>query len=102
MLQKQRETAAEKALTQIIQKRFDAAALAQIKIHSGVDHAGEPAIFVNVHLKAGKQRLAPERSVDLQIAMRNALQDISDDRFPYLTFSAPDDDFAQDEPRKSA
>jgi hypothetical protein len=102
MLRKQRETDAERALTQIIRERFEPAALAQIKIHPGVDHAGEPALFVSVRLKSGKERLAPDKSVDLQIAMRDALQEINDDRFPYLTFSAPDDDLAQPEARKSA
>jgi hypothetical protein len=102
MLKKQRETDAEKALTEVIRKQFDTAALDKIKIHSGVDHAGEPALFVNVRLSGGKERLSPEKSVDLQIAMRDALQEINDDRFPYLTFSAPDDSLAQPEARKSA
>lgn len=101
MLQ-QKETAVEQALTQIIRKQFDAVAVDQIKIHSGIDHVGEQALFVNVRLKSGKERLAPEKSVDLQLAMRDALQEIDDDRFPYLTFSAPDDDLAQPETRKSA
>lgn len=102
MPEKHREREAESALTQIIRERFEPEALSQIKIHSGFDHAGEPALFVSVHLKAGRGRLSPEKSVDLQIAMRNALQEINDDRFPYLTFSAPDDDLAQPEARKSA
>lgn len=102
MLQKQSETAAEKVLTEIIRKQFDGSALDEIKIHSGIDHAGEQALFVNVRLKEGKKRLTPEKSVDLHLVMRDALQDIGDDRFPYLTFSAPDDNFAQPEERKSA
>ncbi len=102
MLQKQKEKAAEEALTATIQKWFDAAALDQVNIHSAIDHTGEPALFINVQLKAGKKRLAPDKSVDLQIALRDALQDISDDRFPYLAFSAPDDDLALPDERRSA
>jgi hypothetical protein len=102
MLPKQSETAAEKALTEVIRNQFDKSALDEIKIHSGIDHAGEPALFVNVRLRAGRKRLAPERSVDLHLAMRDALQEIDDERFPYLTFSAPDDNLAQPEARKSA
>ena len=36
-----------------------------------IDHVGEQALFVNVRLKSGKERLAPEKSVDLQLAMRD-------------------------------
>jgi hypothetical protein len=102
MLQMQKEKAAQEALRATIQRWFDAAALDQINIHSSIDHTGEPAIFVNVHLKAAKNRLAPDKSVDLQIALRDALQDLNDDRFPYLAFSAPDDDVALSDERKSA
>jgi len=102
MLHKQTDSAAIEALTQTIRKRFDAAAIDQIGIHSGVDHIGEPAIFVSVRLKAGKDRLPPEKSVDLQLELRDVLDEVGDDRFPYLAFSAPDDDLAEPEERRSA
>ena len=102
MVQKRKEEAAKDALVAIVSKWFDPAALDKVNVHSEDDYAGDPALFVNVRLKASKDRLPPDKSVDLRIAMRNALQHIGDDRFPYVTFSAPDDDLAEPEARKSA
>jgi hypothetical protein len=102
MVQKQKEKVAKDALMAIVSKWFDRAALDKINVHSEDDYAGDPALFVNVRLKSSKDRLPPDKAVDLRIAMRNALQQIGDDRFPYVTFSAPDDDLAEPEARKSA
>lgn len=102
MLNTQRDSAARAVLTETIRKWFDAASLDEIEFSFGVDHLGENTIFVSVWLKAGKDRLAPAKSVDLQLALRDALEQVGDDRFPYLAFSAPDDDFAQPGARISA
>ena len=91
MLQVQKERDAERVVTNIIQNWLEKSVIRSVNVHSAPDYSGEPALFVSVVLKSGKNRLPPEKSVELQIALRDALQDIDDDRFPYVTFSAPDD-----------
>jgi len=97
MLQAQKEREAERVLTKTVENWVDKSLIRSVSVHSAPDYFGEPALFVSVVLKSGKGRLTAERSIDLQIALRDALQDIDDDRFPYVTFSAPDDSVSMPE-----
>ncbi len=95
-----RET--ERTIRATIDRLIEKTAVVKVSVHSAEDHTGEPALFVTVRLKAGRRRPSGAKSIDLLKALRDALQDAGDDRFPYLTFSVPGDELAEPNERKSA
>jgi len=95
-----RET--ERAIKATIERCMEKSAVDKVSVYSAEDHTGEPALFVTVRLKAGRRRPSGAKSIDLLKALRDELQDVGDDRFPYLTFSAPGDELAEPNERKTA
>jgi len=92
----------ERAIKAAIDRFMEKSAVDTVSVHSAEDHTGEPALFVTVRLKAGHRRPSGAKSIDLLKALRDALQDVDDDRFPYVTFSAPGDELAEPNELKSA
>jgi hypothetical protein len=100
--QANKERDAEKTIARTLEGWIGSPAIQSVGVHAALDHIGEPALFISVMLKSGKDRLPATRAVDLQIALRDALQDIDDTRFPYITFSTPDDSFELPESGRTA
>jgi hypothetical protein len=51
---------------------------------------------VTIYLKAAQERMSGSRLLDTIAAAATALREIDDDRFPYVTFLAPEDEPAED------
>jgi hypothetical protein len=90
------DASAERALKSVASQALEASAIDDIRITRAEDHTGEPAWFVDIRLRSGRKRPTSSKSLDLTKAMQNALLDMGDDRFPYLSFSAPEDEQAED------
>ena len=97
-----KERDAERAIERTLEAWIDRAAIHSVGVHAALDHSGEPAFFVSVMLGSAKDRLPASQAVDVQIALRDALQAIDDHRFPYLTFTTPDDSLALPETGRTA
>lgn len=87
---------AERALKSVVARALKVAAVDNVQVMWAEDHMGEPALFVVIRLKAGHKRPSGAQSIDLVKAMQGALLKIGDERFPYLSFSAPEDEPAED------
>lgn len=87
---------AERTVASVIHDFMGKSAIESVRVSAAEDHTGEPALYVLIRLKPGRGRPSGADSIRLMKAMRDALQDISDDRFPYLSFSAPGDEQAED------
>ncbi|QGM98031.1 hypothetical protein [Methylocystis parvus] len=73
----------------------------RVSIREDVDHAGDDALFVDIAMKPANGRLSSEDSVKMRVEVSNALLSIGETRFPYLTFSYPDDIPAVDDLRET-
>jgi hypothetical protein len=91
-----RDEEAERAITSAVLHLIEKSAVDEVRVSSAEDQEGEQALFVAVRLKSKQARPSGAVSIDLLKAMRDALQAIDDDRFPYLSFIAPGDEPAED------
>jgi hypothetical protein len=96
MPQARRDEQAETAVKSAVLGLFEDVAIESIDVRPGADHSGEPALFVNIYLKPTQQRMSGSRLLDAIVAATTALREIDDDRFPYVTFLAPEDEHAED------
>jgi hypothetical protein len=87
---------AERAIKTAILGLISESAVDHISVSAGDDSAGEPLLFVTIYLRDGRDRPSAAKSIDLIKAMRDALSDLGDDRFPHLSFSAPGDEPSED------
>ena len=86
----------ERAIKSAILSLIDESAVDHVAVTSDDDDLSEPSFFVTVYLKENRNRPTAERSIDMIKAMRDALKDVGDARFPHLSFSAPDDAPSED------
>jgi hypothetical protein len=96
MSQTRRDKEAETAVKSAIVGIFDDVAIDNVDVRPGENDAGEPALFVTIYLKAAQARMSGSRLLDTIAAAATALREIDDDRFPYVTFLAPEDESAED------
>src|SRR5271163_3209744 len=96
MSQPRRDEQAEAAVKSAILGIFENPAIEHIEVRAGNDHTGEPALFVTIYLTAAQERMSGSRLLDTIAAAATALRAIDDDRFPYVTFLAPEDEPAED------
>lgn len=87
---------ADRAIKSAIYERIDRSVVADVSMASRDDATGEPSLFVTVSLKSGRDRPDAGKAIDMVKAMRDALFDLGDERFPYLSFRAPGDEEAED------
>jgi hypothetical protein len=95
MSQAIRDENAANAIKAAVLKLFGSA-IDEIEVRSGDDHNDRPAFFVTVFMKAEQQRMSSSQWLDTIAASASALREIDDDRFPYVTFLAPEDQSAED------
>lgn len=78
--------------------------LDRVDVRSGVDHDGEPALFITAIFAPGSRRIGGEAANRSLASVSSALLDHGEARFPYLTNRYPDDEKPEDAPpgRRSA
>jgi len=86
----------ERAIKAAVYKLIDKSVIEDVTVTASDDQSGEPSLFVTVYLRDGRDRPHAKIAIELVTAMRHALYDVDDERFPYLSFSAPDDEEAED------
>ncbi len=86
----------ERAIKGTVLGLIDNSGVDRITLTSDDDATGEPSFFVTVYLRDGRYRPSAAKSIDIIKAMRDALFELGDDRFPHLSFSAPDDEPSED------
>jgi hypothetical protein len=87
---------AEQAIKAAALGLIDNSVVDHIAVTSDEDSTGEPTFFVNVYLRDRRDRPSAAKSIEIIKAMRDALLELGDDRFPHLSFSAPNDEAAED------
>jgi len=90
------DEAAERAISSVINHLIGKSEVDSVRVYSADDHTGEPALHVLIDWTNKNARPSGAESIRVVKAMLDALQDIGDDRFPYVNFSAPGDEQAED------
>ncbi len=91
-----RDEDAAQAIASAARGRLSDAAILDIRVIPEEDHIGEPAFSVLIDLNDQRFRPSGVDFIELVTAMRDALQDLGDARFPYVSISAPGDEQAED------
>jgi hypothetical protein len=87
---------AEQAIRAAALGLIDNSVVDHIVVTSDEDSTNEPTFFVNVYLRDRHNRPSAAQSIEMIKAMRDALSALADDRFPHLSFSAPNDEASED------
>jgi hypothetical protein len=102
MSQARRDQEAEAVVKATVVRLFGEDAIDRIVIFPIEDQAGEQGLSVTIHLREPNARVAGARLLDTIVAVSDALRDIDDLRFPYVTFLAPGYEHAEDDERPAA
>ncbi len=84
------------AIASAAAQRLGDEAIRDIRVFPEEDHIGEPSLSVLIDLTDQRFRPSGAHLIELVMAMRDALQDVGDTRFPYVSISAPGDEQAED------
>lgn len=63
----------------------------EAEVRSGVDHDGEPALFVTAKFRLGSGPISGQEAIDARSALSDALLERGERRFPYLIHHYPGD-----------
>lgn len=102
MSQSRRDEQAEAVAKSAIVRLFGEDAIDRIDVFPTEDSSGEEGLSVTVFLKSADENVSGSRLGDAIVAVSDALTDIDDRRFPYVTFLAPGYEHAEDDPRPTA
>ena len=102
MSQARRDQEAEAVVKAAVVRLFGEDAIDRIEVFPTEDQAGEHGLSVTVFLREPNATCRGARLGDTLVAVSEALRDIDDLRFPYVTFLAPGYEHAEDDERPAA
>jgi hypothetical protein len=102
MSQSRRDQEAEAAAKSAIVRLFGEDSIDHIVVFPTEDQTGEDGLSVTIFLKTAGESVSGARLADTIAAVSEALRDIDDFRFPYVTFLAPGYEHAEEDPRPAA
>ncbi len=76
---------------QVLSRVLPAAPFEGVTAELRPNHADEDSIFITVHYRPGVGGTAGRVTGDALVALRDALRERGEERFPYLTYVYPDD-----------
>lgn len=97
MSQARRDQEAEAVVKAAVARLFGEEAIDRIEVFPTEDQAGEAGLSVTVFLREPNAYVSGARLGDTLVAMSEALREIDDTRFPYVTFLAPGYEHAEDD-----
>lgn len=80
----------------VLRAHMNSVAFDHADVRSGVDHDGDPALFIAVHYRPGQEPLKAEVTMNAASAVRDVLLARGEIRFPYISYLSPSDDYPED------
>jgi hypothetical protein len=99
MSQSRRDQKAEAVAKSAIVGLFGEQSIDRIDVFPTEDSSGEEGLSITVFLKTPGENVSGARLADAIAATSDALQNINDFRFPYVTFLAPGYEHAEEDTR---
>ena len=72
------------AINSVLRNRMGAMGFQRAAVHSGLDHDGEPVLFIDAHYSLTDRPIDPSATFGLLQELRQAPADIGESRFPHL------------------
>lgn len=92
------EAEAQAIAQRVLQQKLGPFGFVEAVVHAGLDHDEEPALFVDAIFQPSAPNIGGLASSEALVALRNALQERGEQRFPYLSLRYPDDERPEDAP----
>jgi hypothetical protein len=89
----------EKDIEKALRKQFGSFGLDHVELKAGLDHDGDPAVFVTAILPPQAPPMPGEISGAANVVVAQVLHNAGDDRLSYLHIHHPDDELPLEEPR---
>jgi hypothetical protein len=102
MSQSRRDEEAEAVAKSAIVRLFGDESIDRIVVFPTEDQGGEQGLSVTIYLREPNAYVSGARLADALVAVSDALRDIDDDRFPYVTFLAPGYEHSEADARPAA
>jgi len=96
MPQSRKDQQVEEVVSSAVVRLFGEEAIDRIEVRPAEDSAGEAALSVTIFLREPRRRVPGARLLDTIAEVATALRETGDDRFPYVTFLAPEYESAED------
>lgn len=71
-------------IERILKERLGRFGLERVEVRGGLDHAGEPAIFVDAWYRLVDEPIDPEALAEAHLALQDLLVEWGEERFPYV------------------
>jgi len=85
MNQVAKDALAEKAIKSAVGKFLGEANVRKIIVDAVDDYSGEPSLYVNIYMRNSDATPSIVQRSELRDALREALAELEDDRFTYIT-----------------
>lgn len=81
----------EQTIRSVLEKHLSSQGLEDVQVNPGLDHDGDPVLFVHVKFCLVEPGIDPRRLSDSAITVRRALWKLGERRFPHLRYDFHDD-----------
>lgn len=72
------------AIVRLLKERLARFGLERVEVRSGLDHAGEPALFIEAWYRLSPEPIDPEALAQAHLALQDLLIEWGEERFPYV------------------
>ncbi len=73
-----------RAIEELLKERLGRFGLERVEVRTGLDHADEPALFVDAWYRLSEEPVDPEALAEAHRALVDLLVERDDERFPYV------------------
>ena len=81
----------EQTIRSVLEEHLSSQGLEDVQVNHGLDHDGDPVLFVHVKFRLVEPGIDPRRLSDTAISLRRALWAMGERRFPHLRYDFHDD-----------
>ena len=90
------------AIERVLRERLGQQGFREAAVSAGVDHDGDPVLFVLAQFDLVPEPIDPAFTVGITDAVRDALDEVGEIRFPHINFHLHDDQAFAKKTRKRA
>jgi hypothetical protein len=81
----------EQTIRRVLEEHLSSQGLEGVLVNPGLDHDGDPVLFVHLKFRLVKPGIVPRRLSDSAISLRRALWAIGERRYPHLRYDFHED-----------
>ena len=81
----------EAAIRDVLQQHLNSQGLESVLVNPGLDHDGDPVLFVRLKFRLVEPGIDPQLLSDSAISLRRVLWTMGERRFPHLRYDFHDD-----------